>query len=85
MPRYEYECGCGTAVIRIFAMRDVASEVTCAVCGGEARRVFAAPQLKSASLYSEANKRGLVELEATRRTDAQVYARNWDRRLPGLT
>lgn len=84
MPRYEYVCACGERIVRRFAMREVAAVVSCGRCRGEARRVFSAPQLKTASLYSEANRRGLAELDATRRTDEAVYARNWNRRLQSL-
>ena len=84
MPRYEYRCACGRAILRVFAMREVPAIIRCEECGGEARRVFTAPQVKTTALYSEANKRGLAELNATRRTDERVYARNWDRRLPKL-
>lgn len=84
MPRYEYRCACGEAVIRVFAMREVAAIVPCEECGGEAMRVFAVPQVKTAALHSEANKRGLAELDVSRRTDDLAYARNWDRRLPKL-
>jgi len=84
MPRYEYACTCGQAIVRSFAMREVLAVVTCDRCRGEARRVFTAPQLKTVSLCSEANKRGLVELDATRRRDEAIYTRNWDRRLPAL-
>lgn len=65
-------------------MRDVAAVAPCEVCRGEAQRLFSVPQVKAASLYSEANKRGLAELDRTRRTDEWVYARNWSRRLPGI-
>jgi putative FmdB family regulatory protein len=84
MPRYEYGCACGEGIVRSFAMREVVAVVRCDRCGGEARRMFTAPQLKPASLYSEANKRGFTELDSTRRTDEAAYARNWNRRLPGL-
>jgi len=84
MPRYEYVCACGQAVVRSFAMREVLAVVACDRCSGEARRVFTPPQLKTASLCSEGNKRGLAELDATHRRDEAVYARNWDRRLPAL-
>ena len=84
MPRYEYQCVCGRAVVRVFAMREFPGMVPCAGCGGEAKRIFAAPQLKRATLFSEANKRGLAELDSTRRTDEAAYARNWDRPLPIL-
>ncbi len=84
MPRYEYRCACGRTVFRVFAMCAFPAVVPCAACGGEAKRLFAVPQLRAATLSSEANQRGLAELDATRRTDEAVYARNWERRLPVL-
>ena len=84
MPRYRFGCACGKAILQAFAMREVPTGVPCEGCGGEARRVFTAPQVHSGTLSSEANKRGLAELDASRRTDERVYARNWDRRLPKL-
>ncbi len=84
MPRYDYMCACGGAVVRVFAMREVPAVVACGGCGGEAGRVFGVPQVKSSSLLSEANKRGLAELDSTRRADETRYARNWDRPLPRL-
>ena len=84
MPRYEYGCICGRTVVRAFAMREFPAAVPCGGCGGEAGRVFAVPQLRMSALCSEANKRGLTELDSTRRTDDLVYKRNWDQRLPSL-
>jgi hypothetical protein len=84
MPRYEFGCACGKAILQAFAMREVPAGVPCGVCGGEARRVFTAPQVNRGTLSSEANKRGLAELDASRRTDERVYARNWNCRLPNL-
>ena len=84
MPRYEYVCACGERTIGAFAMRDVPAAVICVGCGGEGRRVFSVPQVKPAALYSDANKRGLAELDASRRLDERVYARSWGRRLQRL-
>lgn len=84
MPRYEFVCECGQGIVESFAMQEVPAVVGCAGCGGKAKRIFAVPQVKTAMLCSEANKRGLAEMDATRRTDERAYTRNWDRRLPGL-
>jgi hypothetical protein len=46
--------------------------------------MFTAPQLKTSSLFSEANQRGLAELDATRRVDETAYAQRWNRPLPDL-
>ena len=82
MPRYEYACACGERVVRRCTMQEVSAVVSCEACQGTARRIFSAPHVKTASLYSEVNKRGLAEIDATRRTDERVYARNWDRPIP---
>lgn len=84
MPRYEYVCECGERMIGAFAMRDVPEAVKCDGCSGEAQRIFSVPQVKHAALYSDANKRGLAELDASRRLDERVYDRNWGRRLQRL-
>ncbi len=84
MPRYEYRCACGAKSVRFFAMREVCAAVRCGTCDGEARRMFTAPQLKTSSLFSEANQRGLAELDATRRVDETAYAQRWNRPLPDL-
>lgn len=83
MPSYVFLCAeCGE-VARRFPMRAVPPAVDCG-CGGQAERVFSAPQVSVSSLYSEANKRGLAEVDATRRADEAIYARNWNRRLQSL-
>lgn len=84
MPRYGYVCACGEPMVRTFAMREVPATAMCARCGKEASRVFAVPQIRVSSLCSEANTRGLAELDSTRWMDERAYARNWNRRLQPL-
>lgn len=84
MPRYEYRCVCGARLERVCGMREVTATTSCTRCSGEAHRIFSAPQVSVSSLYSDANRRGLAELDATRHTDERIYARNWNRSASGM-
>lgn len=84
MPRYAYECACGHTTLKVWPMTFIPKIGVCSACAGVAKRVFSAPQIAVSSQLSEANTRGLAEMDATRKADEKVYDRNWSRRLQSL-
>lgn len=88
MPRYSYECEDGLCVAvesHFFAMGSAPSCVNCSACGKIARRVFTAPQLTTQpALLSDANKRGLAEMDSKAKVEDKAYNKRWDRRLQSL-
>jgi len=57
----------------------------CSTCEREAKRVFSSPQLVTQpERCSEANKKGLAEMNATAKADEKAYNKRWDRRMQSL-
>jgi putative FmdB family regulatory protein len=86
MPRYNFECKpCEMVFTTPYAMLSVPPSSACVTCGREAKRVFTAPQLVTLpELCSDANKKGIADLNATAKTDEKAYNKRWDRRLQSL-
>lgn len=89
MARYSYQCGnglCVTVESKSFPMGSAPSCINCSACGKIATRVYTVPQLNTRpSQFSEANKVGLQQLDATRDKDDAVYNKRWDKRMPSLS
>lgn len=86
--RYAYECSsslCVTIQSHSYPMGSAPSCVNCSACGKIARRVFTAPQLTTQpALLSDANKRGLAEMDSKAKVEDKAYNKRWERRLQSL-
>jgi len=85
MPRYEFHCDkCDVLQTVRYPMGQVPPVVSCEHCPGPAYRVFSAPQVNVCSLYSDANKRGLAEMDAKSPFEEKAYNKRFDRRMQSL-
>jgi putative FmdB family regulatory protein len=86
MPRYDFECKtCDVVLTKHCSMHDIPTSVACDFCGREAKRVFSVPQLVTQpELCSDANKKGLAEMNAKAKVEDAAYGKRWDRRLQAL-